>query len=393
MTARPTASQSRLGPKGNVNPNTGELLWPDDRLAQTGDTIYKRMQVHNVDLDPALNPGALYFLEIQYVSRDDATAHNQMNNASYRRVTVGAAPSYNMSFADTTQPRKAAIEAWRANDPAVAQTTIEDTDGTFILAAKATALPGGVYHYEYAIQNLTNNRAGRTFTVPIQPGATITNVGFHDVDYHSGDPYSGDDWTPTVTATSVRWATQTYAVNLAANALRWGTLYNFRFDANVAPGVSTVTIGLFKPGTTTAVTATTVVPGPCFGAADGTSCDDLDGCTQTDACASQACSGSNPGQVPPDVGDGVFLTQSAGLTTIAWPPAPGSTASSVLRGLVNQLPVGPGGGEEVCLEAEITSATDPQDPNSGDCFWYLVRGVNGCGDGTYGPARQSTTCP
>ncbi|HJQ99917.1 MAG TPA: hypothetical protein VJ826_16505 [Candidatus Polarisedimenticolaceae bacterium] len=355
--------QTRLGPKGNVNPNTGDFLWPDDRLTQTGDALYKRLQVHNVDLDPALNSGALYFVEAQYVTKDDANAHNQMNNASYRRVMVGPAPNFLLNPVETTQRTKAAIEAWRANDPAVMQTTVEDADGTFYIAAKATSLGGGLYHYEYAVHNFTNNRGARTFTVPIPPGATITNVGFHDVDYHSGDPFSGDDWSPTVTSTSVRWATQTYAVNLTANALRWGTLYNFRFDADEPPGVGTVTLGLFKPGGTATVTGTTVVPG---------------------------CLGS-----PGDVGDGVRVTRSAGSTTIAWPVAAGSTTSSVLRGLVSQLPVGPGGGDEVCLETGIAAAstTDPQDPDPGDCFWYLVRGVNGCGTGTYGDSRQSTTCP
>jgi hypothetical protein len=174
-----------------------------------------------------------------------------------------------------------------------------------------------------------------------------------------------------VTATSVTWATQTYEVNVNANALRWGTLYNFRFDANVAPGTSAVTIGLFKPGSPATMSATTVTPSAC-------------------------------GALPSEVDDGVQLTQSQGVTTITWTAAPGSTTSSVLRGLVSELAVGPGGGDEVCLiDTAGTSTTDGEGPGPGASFWYLIRGANDCGDGPYGVAmqggvpapRQSTTCP
>lgn len=79
-------------------------------------------------------------------------------------------------------------------------------------------------------------------------------------------------------------------------------------------------------------------------------------------------------------------------------------SSSVLRGLVGQLSVGPGGGDEICLEpaAAGTSTTDAQDPGPDASFWYLFRGANAFGAGTHGfesqngvPAapRVTTTCP
>jgi len=362
--------QTRLGPKVDVNPNTGVFLFPDPRINTSGDIIFKRLQVHNSDLDPAFNPGAVYFVEAQYVTHDDAKSNG--NNASYRPVGVGAAPDFFLTFTGSTQLGKAGIVAWKTADPAVTQTTLKGADGTFILAAKATPLPNGLYHYEYAVQNLTNNRAAQSFTVPIPAGATISKIDFHDVDYHSGEPFDGTSWTPAVSSTSVSWATQTFDVNVNANALRWGTLYNFRFDANVAPGVSAVTIGLFKPGSPATMSAMTVTPNAC-------------------------------GALPSEVDDGVRLAHDEGVTTITWTEAPGSVTSSVLRGLVGQLPVGPGGGDELCLETDIagTSTTDAEEPAPGEAFWYLVRGDNDCGDGPYGVAseggvlapRQSATCP
>ena len=34
------------------------------------------------------------------------------------------------------------------------------------------------------------------------------------------------------------WSTETFATNQNANAIRWGTLYNFRFDADRPPQVT-----------------------------------------------------------------------------------------------------------------------------------------------------------
>jgi hypothetical protein len=283
--------QDRLGPKWEVNPDNGVYPYPFTNGSGSGN-LYKRLQVRNSDLDPAQNPGALYYVEGQYVTNDDALAKMQNNNASYRRATIGASP-YDITLQDTTVQQQPAIRAWKVNDPLVTETNI-NAQGLMILAARATLVSGNVYHYEYALFNMNSQRSGQSFTVPIPPGTTVTNVGFHDVDYHSGEPFGPTDWTPTVGAASVGWATQTFTENANANALRWGTLYNFRFDADVPPGTGSITLGLFQPGTPAAVNVSTVVPGQCSGAADGLPCNDNNACTQTDTCLAGACNGTNP---------------------------------------------------------------------------------------------------
>jgi hypothetical protein len=308
-----------------------------------------------------------------------------------------------MTLTGSTVRQQAGIQAWKAQDPSVTEVIVDAPEGRFILSAKATSLGGGVWHYEYALQNLTNQRAGKSFTVPIPTGTTVSNVGFHDVDYHSGTPYEGTDWTPTIASTTVSWAMAVAANPANSNALRWGTLYNFRFDANVAPGAADVTIGLWRAGQPTTKTAHTVVPNPCLSAPDGTVCDDSNACTISDHCTGGVCAGTGP-LLPDDVGNGVTVSQASGVTTISWTPAPNSASTSVLRGSVAQLPVGPGGDDEVCLDPNNagSSTVDPENPPVDGGYWYLVRGVNACGVGTYGyeedagaqgPARQSTTCP
>ena len=53
----------------------------------------------------------------------------------------------------------------------------------------------------------------------------------------------------TQTADALSWSTETFAQNQNANAIRWGTLYNFRFDSNQPPQATNATIGFFKTGT------------------------------------------------------------------------------------------------------------------------------------------------
>jgi hypothetical protein len=70
------------------------------------------------------------------------------------------------------------------------------------------------------------------------------------VEYHSGEPYDNTPWVGAVNASGVQWDTVDYATNPDASALRWGTLYNFWFDADVPPPSATLAaLGLFKPGT------------------------------------------------------------------------------------------------------------------------------------------------
>ena len=258
--------QSRLGPKSEVNAFTGVFPYPATNMSTTGDAIYKRLQVHNADLNPALNPGAVYIAEAQYVSHDDSTGGNGANNMSYHPATITDAGGgvYNLTLPGSTIRTRAAIEYWNVADPnVVLTTTVAPGDGTIVTGARVTSLGGGMFHYEYAVENIDCDRAVATFRILLPPGAVVANTGFHDVDYHSGDPIDGTDWTVTVGPTSVMWSTIPYSTNPNANALRWGTLYNFRFDTNVPPITSTATLGFFKPGFLASFGVSTLGPDLC----------------------------------------------------------------------------------------------------------------------------------
>lgn len=248
-----------LGPRSEINASSGAFLWPYGSQGVAGNAIYKRVQMQMSDLDPAQNPGALYFAEAEYITPHDSAAGNNLNNNGYRQFFVGALTggAYTLNFGvPATQRQAAAIQAWAAADPTVILNNADvPGEGRFMVGSRVSNNGDGTWHYEYAVFNMNSDRSARTFTVSTPPGITITNVGFHDVPYHSGEPYDGADWPQIPTPGSVQWATIDYATNVNANALRWSTLYNFRFDANTPPRTTDLTLGLFKPGTPTTVTA------------------------------------------------------------------------------------------------------------------------------------------
>jgi len=246
--------------KVNVNAATGSHVHGG---SPTGNSAIRgRLQVAVDDMEPGLNAGAQYFIEGHYVTADDAAAGAGANNASWRRVNVNAVN--NVTGGGPTIREKAAIFAWSDSDPNVIIKTAQNVESagtktTFYVGCRVTAIGGGFYHYEYAIQNLNSDQSADGFYIPVEPSANVTNIGFHDVSYHSGDPYDGTDWPGARVGGQISWETTPFGTNPNANAIRWGTLYNFRFDSNAPPVDGTVTVGLFKPSTNTELS----VPGVC----------------------------------------------------------------------------------------------------------------------------------
>jgi hypothetical protein len=183
-------SGCRLGQRSAVNATSGDFPMPYTNVAHPAE-IDQRMQVLESDVDPALNAGAKYWVEGQYIA-DDGAVNNAANNASYRRVTVGASP-FNLSLTSSTVREKSALDAWVVEDPAVELLAVDipgsDPLEHFEVARKVTNPSPGVWHYEYAIRNMNSDRSGRAFAVDFPNGTSITNVGFKDIDHHSGEPY------------------------------------------------------------------------------------------------------------------------------------------------------------------------------------------------------------
>jgi hypothetical protein len=264
------AGQSGLGSRAWVNPFTGvypngsSSTPPNNHSGHAHNATSHRALVNVSDLDPNQNAGATYYFEGQYVTPHEYVwcqanpgQCNMYNNASYRRFNVSGTTSFTFSPVGSTARMSPAINAWTG---ATINPIEPDPgrDGRAFIAYKVTNPSAGVWHYEYALYNQNLDRAIQSFNVPLGSGVTVNNIGFHTPLNHPGfandgtqgdQGYSNTAWTSNQTLGAMTWSSQTFAENPNANVLRWGTLYNFRFDSNRPPQATTATVGFFKTGT------------------------------------------------------------------------------------------------------------------------------------------------
>jgi hypothetical protein len=242
-----------LGSRSEVNPVTGHFDGPtanDHRQHAHRHQFEHSLQISPSDL---LDPEAEFVIEGHYVTADDAIAGNALNNVSHRKlrlVTDFRGQPIFVEAGDTVRLRPA-ITAWPGAtfvdiDSVEAKIDGKELKARFTVAAKVTRTASGVYRYEYAIYNLNSARGVHSFAVPAGR-AMIAAIGMSTVLSH-GEPWSNDKWDAKVENGRVTWSTKTYAEDRNANAIRWGTTYNFWFEASTAPVEGEVFLGKFLPG-------------------------------------------------------------------------------------------------------------------------------------------------
>lgn len=256
------------GSKWLINPTTGE--WPANQGGPTSGhpNIRGRLQVRNSDI---VDPGSIFFSEGQYLHEDDHTAGNARNNYGWRQIAFDPGP-VDIDNVGPTQMGDPAIYAWQAHadDVLIHDLAVEDEGGVGVhgwifVASRAIDLGGGLWRYQYAIQNGNSNRSVGGFEVPLPcDGSVVSDAYWHGVDHHSGSPWKNDPWALTQASGSIRWNTDDWATDEDANAIRWGTAYTFAFTSDRAPTSGTASVELFLPGTPTSLDAEVIVPAPVF---------------------------------------------------------------------------------------------------------------------------------
>ncbi len=318
--AQLNAEQCGMGPRSVLNPFTGAM--PAGGPIIDGDTcpfsnfpardhrghvhdgngIEHRLQVREPDLDPSLHPDAEYFVEGHYVLPQEytnATARangNMHNNVSHREFSVVGPNIQGLFFFTGESPtvrEEPAAEAWAGASRQMIEPA-PDEDGRAFLYYEVSDLGGGMWHYEYALYNMNLDRAIQAFSVPLDPAVTISNIGFHAPPNHDDpgvDPdqeYSNEPWRIDVFPDAVMWSSETLEENEQANAIRYGTLYNFRFDADMPPNGVASSVTFYKTLDTAAViTLAPVEGGPQCGNGivdEGEDCDPPNGVDCDENC-------------------------------------------------------------------------------------------------------------
>jgi len=280
---------------------------------------------------------------------------NAANNATWRRIRFNNNANFSM-VGDSTinHVGETAIRAWQSVDPAVIiqEAKVLNEGGPGIhgymqVASRVWDNGDGTWEYSYMVYNQNSTQGIYSFGIPSGGGGNLTNVWFNDVDYHSGEPQAGGDWVMTQGANDITFTCpQTFAQNIDANAINWGTGYSFGFTVNAGPAPGTGTLDLFEPGLTTVVTVPLTGPGNagppptgtpyCFGDATGALCPCFNFGDPGAGCQSSSTNGATLRAN----GTASFSADTVMLTIVG---VPGNKPGLLLRG-DNQvaIPVGDG---------------------------------------------------
>ncbi|MBK9383706.1 MAG: hypothetical protein IPN34_02615 [Planctomycetes bacterium] len=180
--------------------------------------VGNRVRLQDSDLSVA---GSTFWYQGMYVIRGEPEAVRTNNLTSRGMTATWTGASWNVSTNSVPQLFGSVLQRW--SGATMSSAANGAADGRVYLAHRVTRNTGG-FHYEYALHNRDNAGAISSFTLPICPGTSIRNFGFHDVDQSAAN-----EWTMSVQGAQVVFTAP------AGNALEWNTIFNFWFDSDAAP--------------------------------------------------------------------------------------------------------------------------------------------------------------
>lgn len=211
-----------------------------------GDPVKNRVTIKEADL-VGIPTGSLFF-EIQVVHAGEP-AQNRDNNIMSRPFNLTRTTNSWSASTSGSATHGSLLTRWPGASLSMGGNG--NDDGRFLVAVKVTGPTNGLWHYEYAVQNIDNSRGGASFRLPVCPTGNVTSVGFRDIDQNSLN-----DWTATVSNGEIAWMAP------SNNPQNWNQLLNFWFDSDVAPIAGNATIDQARIGAgALSVSVATTVPG------------------------------------------------------------------------------------------------------------------------------------
>jgi hypothetical protein len=229
-----------VGPPGNVDGVQNSISAPDQ--------VKNRVTIKDSDL---LVPNSQFFFQIHLLHQGEAVA-NRGNNLRNRGLSFTDSPTATGGYSVASVGNSfggSVLTRWTGSTLNVGGNGVDD--GRIEIAVKVTGPTNGLWHYEYAVHNIDNNRGAAAMHLPACTTARILNSGFRDIDTNALN-----DWSQTNSGGELLYSAP------AGNALRWNMLFNFWFDSDAAPvaGNATFDEALVGPGALS-FTVPTQVPG------------------------------------------------------------------------------------------------------------------------------------
>ena len=274
------ANRQHLGPRSEINPltgfwepcgshfDTGEVGYPPSVPGDCIRTHFTNSAPHDGDDhrlrvfdQDALEADTLdqIFIEGFYVVAGDENIENNFAHRQIRMIPPGDAPEWTFLSISAFRMRPA-IDDW-GDAVATAMPTFE---GKVRVAVRVVPIDPTHNRYEYNVFNMNLDRQVRSFSVPLGPGVTLTNFGFHAPVEDEEPQFSTAPWPPTVTVDAVTWDApnpNTGAGEEQPNTIRYGTMYTFWFTADTPPSDAVVALIQHQAGSASALTTT--IRAPC----------------------------------------------------------------------------------------------------------------------------------
>lgn len=193
---------------------------------------------------------AHYFVESWYLVQGDT---NEYNSMGFRRVTPILSTGVWTFITQTTLTNGPAIDAFVPRNGLTeyqSHQVLDTGEGIIHVAVNVTPIGSSMFRYGYAVMNLNFDRQIQSFSIPISPGAILTNLTFSDT-----DSITSNDW---VAGNLDGWIKWTMA---ETNSLSWGTLFSFSVDTDVPPTPSQSGLSSLESGPTNSFIVPTLAPG------------------------------------------------------------------------------------------------------------------------------------
>lgn len=270
-------SECHQGPRTEILPNSAQWarcgsIYDGNCDGSDADTVpytsfEHRLVVDENELDATLVDR--YFFEAWYLVRDDGQTRNNIGSrivdVSWIAPTMHAQGRWAVGQNANVFENGSALERWMAQSAPVGSiarfSEVKTPHGTVQIGARATPIAGNFWRYDFSVFNMDgainitegsepdlrmlNSRGVTRFNVPLPTGTILANPRFQDADL-----LTANNWNVTRTADSLEFSTP-------AADLRWGTLYSFGFDSNIAPGESdaVITFGEESSGSSISILA------------------------------------------------------------------------------------------------------------------------------------------
>lgn len=225
-----------LGPRIELESNSGEFEETPSFFDPAGAGNHSnsstdwqnRLVVNEAELDI---PGAEYIFDSWYLVRDDVNIFNTMG---YRYVDLNfTGSSWSVSHLSPNTILGSLMDTWVNGGLDEQTVNITENKGHLRMDTKVSDLGSGNYHYEYALTNFDYDPRIKTFSVSLPPGVTAQNTGFSGPQGYlnlSNYKYETALWDINQVGSKL-----VFTATGVGHMLDWGGLYNFYFDAQVAP--------------------------------------------------------------------------------------------------------------------------------------------------------------